>query len=53
MKTCTCRNETCTQNGVNEYMMGSPETVMCGVCRTPVELSDEYEDPEQPIMGQP
>lgn len=31
--------------------MGSPDRVMCGVCRTPVELSDEYEDPAETAFG--
>ena len=52
MKTVTCTNETCTQNGVPEYFMGTPDLVMCGVCREVCELSDEYDDPELPKIGE-
>jgi hypothetical protein len=53
MKTVTCTNDTCTQNGVNEYFMGDPETVYCGVCHESCELSELYDDPELPKMGEP
>jgi len=53
MKTVKCINETCTQNGVPEYFMGDPETVFCGVCQTACELSELYDDPELPKMGEP
>ena len=53
MKTVTCTNETCAQNGVPEYFMGDPELVMCGVCQTACQLSELYDDPEQPTMGEP
>ena len=52
MKTVTCTNETCTQNGVPEYFMGTPDLVMCGVCREVCELSELYDDPELPVMGE-
>jgi len=51
MKTCICQNETCPQNGVDEFFAGTPDLVFCGVCQTPCELSEEYPDPEQPEMG--
>ena len=52
MKTVICNNETCSQNGVNEFMCGDPETVYCGVCREACELSELYDDPELPVMGE-
>lgn len=53
MKTIKCVNKTCTQNGIDEYMMGEPDYVQCGVCQTSCELSEPYDDPEQPTMGEP
>lgn len=52
MKIVKCINKDCTQDGVNEYFMGAPVIVMCGVCQTVCELGDEYDDPQQPVMGQ-
>jgi hypothetical protein len=53
MKTVICINETCTQNGVEEFYVGAPDVVKCGVCRADCQLSEEYDDPELPVMGQP
>lgn len=53
MKTVKCVNPDCTQNDVNEYFVGSPDFVQCGVCQQPCELSEPYDDPEQPVLGQP
>ena len=53
MKTVTCINKTCLKNGVQEHFCGDPDYVQCGVCQIACELSDEYDDPEQPVMGQP
>jgi hypothetical protein len=52
MKTVICINNACAQNGIEEYFMGSPNLVMCGVCQTACQLSEEYNDPQQPVMGQ-
>lgn len=46
MRTVTCTNEACPENGVQEYFCGNPEYVECGVCHTACELSDLYDDPE-------
>ena len=46
MKTVTCINKTCPENGVNEMMCGDPDYVECGVCHQPCELSELYDDPE-------
>jgi hypothetical protein len=51
MKTVICRNETCSQNGVNEFLIGEPDLVMCGVCCEPCELSEHYADPEILKLG--
>jgi hypothetical protein len=32
MKTVTCTNEICPENGVQEHMCGDPDYVICGVC---------------------
>lgn len=53
MKRVKCTNKTCTQNEVLEYFMGDPELVVCGVCREACELSELYDDPELPVMGEP
>lgn len=52
MKTVICINETCTQNGVEEFYCGAPDLVVCGVCHAVCELSDEYPDPEQKPLGE-
>jgi hypothetical protein len=46
MKTVTCTNETCPENGVQEHFCGDPEYVECGVCHEPCALSELYDDPE-------
>lgn len=46
MKTVTCINETCPENGVQEHLCGDPNLVYCGVCHEPCELSELYDDPE-------
>jgi hypothetical protein len=46
MKTVTCINETCPENGVQEHFCGDPEKVYCGVCRETCELSELYDDDE-------
>ena len=53
MKTVTCTNETCPENGVNEFMCGDPDYVECGVCHEPCALSELYDDLEScnPPMG--
>jgi hypothetical protein len=51
MKTVKCTNEDCSQKNVEEYFIGSPELVMCGVCQTECELSEVYDDREPPVMG--
>ena len=51
MKTVKCLNETCSQNGVNEFYMGDPDLVVCGVCGQPCDLSEHYADPELPKLG--
>ena len=53
MRTVTCTNKICTQFEVPEYFIGSPDLVVCGVCHVDCELSDSYDDPEQPVMGEP
>jgi hypothetical protein len=45
MKTVTCTNETCPENGVEEHFCGDPEQVFCGVCHEPCALSELYDDP--------
>ena len=52
MKKVTCTNETCTQNGIEEIMLGDFDYVMCGVCHEGCELSELYPDPPQPVMGE-
>lgn len=52
MKTVKCTDKTCTQNEVPEYLMGNPDHVYCGVCRSSCELSELYDDPELPKMGE-
>ena len=46
MKTAICTNEICPENGVNEFMCGDPDYVMCGVCQEPCDLSELYDDLE-------
>jgi len=46
MKTVTCTNETCSENGVEEHFCGDPDYVECGVCHEPCALSELYDDPE-------
>lgn len=53
MRTVICTNETCPQNQVPEYFIGDPDLVMCGVCRESCELSELYDDPELPRIGEP
>jgi hypothetical protein len=45
MRTVTCINDTCPENGVEEHLCGDPEEVFCGVCRQPCALSELYDDP--------
>lgn len=52
MKTVNCKNENCSQKNVDEYFMGDPDLVICGVCRHQCELSDLYDDPELPRIGE-
>ena len=46
MKTVTCTNKDCPENGVQEHMCGNPDYVMCGVCHEGCELSELYDDLE-------
>ena len=51
MKTVICLNEICTQNGLQEFLMGNPNFVICGVCHQLCQLSELYDDPEIPQLG--
>ena len=45
MKTPTCRNADCTENGVakGDINLNDGEVVHCGVCGEPCELADAAE----------